>query len=165
MGRIVMDVYETIKNIRAKCDIYVAPDLVATIIDDNYYMGSNNISETEGYGITKDDTYEDRFMKILKEENIFINCGMLAFIPMLNECDIFSVVDDTIKITQEEYDENADENEVYFGILIEKDSSNYMIGIIDLCNCKVESGFREIKKSNDGLYKKLAEIIDEMIIS
>ena len=165
MRCIVMDVYETIKNIRAKCDIYVAPDLVATIIDDNYYMGSNNISETEGYRITKDDTYEDRFMKILKEENIFISCGMLAFIPMLNECDIFSVVDDTIKITQEEYDENADENEVYFGILIEKDSSNYMIGIIDLCNCKVESGFREIKKSNDGLYKKLAEIIDEMIIS
>ena len=160
-----MDVYETIKNIRAKCDIYVASDLVATIIDENNYMGSNNISEIEGYGITKDDSYEDKFMKILKEENIFIICGMLAFIPMLNECDIFSVVDDTIKITQEEYDENADENEVYFGILIEKESSNFTIGMIDLCNCKVESGFREIKKSDDGLYKKLAEIIDEMIIS
>ncbi len=160
-----MDVYETIKNIRAECDIYVAPDLVATIIDENNYMGSNSISETEGYGITEEDSYEDKFMKILKEENIFINCGMLAFIPMINECDIFSVVDDTIKITQEEYDENADENEVYFGILIEKDSSNYRIGMIDLCNCKVESCFREIKKSDDGLYKKLAEIIDEMIIS
>ena len=160
-----MDVYETIKNIRAECDIYVAPDLVATIIDENNYMGSNSISETEGYGITEEDSYEDKFMKILKEENIFINCGMLAFIPMINECDIFSVVDDTIKITQEEYDENADENEVYFGILIEKDSSNYRIGMIDLCSCKVESCFREIKKSDDGLYKKLAEIIDEMIIS
>ncbi len=160
-----MDVYETIKNIRAKCDIYVAPDLVATIIDENNYMGINNISEIEGYGITKDDSYEDKFMKILKEENIFISCGMLAFIPMINECDIFSVVDDTIKITQEEYDENADENEVYFGILIEKDSSKYIIGMIDLCNCKVESGFREIKKSDDGLYKKIAEIINEMIIS
>ena len=160
-----MDVYETIKNIRAKCDIYVAPDFVATIIDENNYMGSNNLSETEGYGIKKDDSYEDKFMKIMKEENIFINCGMLAFIPMINECDIFSIVDDTIKITQEEYDENADENEVYFGILIEKDSSNYRIGMIDLCNCKVESSFKEIKKSDDGLYKRLAEIIDEIIIS
>ncbi|WP_407416022.1 hypothetical protein [Methanobrevibacter sp.] len=160
-----MDVYETIKNIRAKCDIYVAPDLVATIIDENNYMGSNTISEIKGYGITEEDSYEDKFMKILKDENIFINCGMLAFIPMINECDIFSVVDDTIKITQEEYDENAKENEVYFGILIEKNSSNHRIGMIDLCNCKLESGFREIKKSDDGLYKKLAEIIDEMIIS
>ena len=37
--------------------------------------------------------------------------------------------------------------------------------MIDLCNCKVESGFREIKKSDDGLYKKITEIINEMIIS
>ena len=160
-----MDVYESIKNIRAKCDIYVAPDLVSTIIDENNYMGNNNILEIEGYEISDEDSYEDRFMKILKEENIFINCGMLAFIPMLNECDIFSVVDETIKITQEEYDANAQENEVYFGILVKKDSSDYIIGMIDLCNCKVESGFREIKKSESGLYKKLAEIIGEMIIS
>ena len=160
-----MDVYETIKNIRAKCDIYIASDLVSTIIDENNYMGSNNISEIQGYGITKEDNYEDKFMKILKEENIFITCGMLAFIPMLNECDIFSVADDTIQITQEEYDENAQENEVYFGILVKKDSSDYIIGMIDLCNCKVESSFRAIKKSDDGLYKKLAEIIDGMIIS
>ena len=36
--------------------------------------------------------------------------------------------------------------------------------MIDLCNCKVESRFREIKKSEKGFYKKIAEIIDEMII-
>lgn len=160
-----MDVYETIKNIRAKCNNYIEPDLVATIIDDNGYMGSNNISEITGYGISDDDSYEDRFLKILKSENIFISCGMLAFIPMFNECDIYSVADETIEITQEEYDENAKENEVFFGILIEKDTSNYTVGLIDLCNCKVESCFREIKKSEKGFYKKIAEIIDKMIIS
>lgn len=159
-----MNVYESIKNIRAKCDNFIEPDLVSTIIDDNKYMGSNNIMETAGYGITDDDTYEDRFMKILKSENIFISCGMLAFIPMLNECDIFSIADKTIKITPQEFNENAKEKEVFFGILIEKNTSNYTIGIIDLCNCKVESHFREIKKSEKGFYKKIAEIIDEMII-
>lgn len=46
-----------------------------------------------------------------------------------------------------------------------KNTENYTIGIIDLCNCKVESGFREVKKSDDGFYKKLDEIISEMIIS
>lgn len=160
-----MNVYESIKNIRANCNNYIDPDLVATIIDENHYMGNNNIMEITGYGISPDDSYEDRVMKILKEENIFINCGMLAFIPMLNECDIFSVSDETIKITQEEFDLNAQEKECYFGILIEKNSSNYTLGIIDLCNCKVESSFREVKKSDDGFYKKLDEIINEMIIS
>ena len=160
-----MDVCKTIKNIRAKCDIYVASNQVATIIDDNHYLGSNIFCEIEGYGITIKDSYEERFMKILKRENIFVNCGMLAFIPMINECDIFSIADETIKITQEEFDENAKEKEVYFGFLIEKNSTNYTIGVIDLCNCKIESCFREIKKSNTGLYKKLEEIIDDMIIS
>lgn len=61
-------------------------------------MGSNNISEMTGYGISEADSYEEKFMKILKCENIFISCGMLAFIPMLNECDIFSVDDETIKV-------------------------------------------------------------------
>ena len=160
-----MNVYKTIKNIRAKCNNYIEPDLVSTIIDDNGYMGSNNIQEITGYGISDRDSYEERFLKILKKENIFISCGMLAFIPMINECDIFSVADETIKITQEEFDENAEEKEVFFGILIEKNTANYTVGIIDLCNCKVGSCFREIKKSENGFYRKIAEIIDEMIIS
>ncbi len=160
-----MDVYKTIKNIRSKCNNFMDPDLVATIIDENYYMGNNNILEITGYGISDDDTYEIKFMKILKEENIFINCGMLAFIPIVNECDIFSFRDETINITQEEYEKNAHENELYFGILIEKDTSDFIIGTIDLCGCKVESSFRAIKKSDDGLYKKLTEIIEKEIIS
>ena len=149
-----MNVYESIKNIRAKCDNYIEPDLVSTIIDDS------NIMETAGYGIADDDTYEERFMKILKIENIFISCGMLAFIPMLNECDIFSIADETIKITPQEFKENAKEKEVFFGILIEKNTSNYTIGIIDLCNCKVESRFREIKKSEKGFFEPPRRVDD-----
>ena len=160
-----MNVYESIKNIRTKCNNYVEPDLVSTIIDDNHYMGNNNISEMTGYGISQDDSYEEKFMKIIKHENIFINCGLLAFIPMLNECDIFSVADKTIKITQEEFNEYGKEKEVFFGILIEKNTSNYTIGIINLCSCKVGSCFREIKKSENEFYKKIDEIINEMIIS
>lgn len=30
-----MDVYKTIKNIRSKCNNFMDPDLVATIIDEN----------------------------------------------------------------------------------------------------------------------------------
>ena len=43
-----MDVYKTIKNIRSVCNNYMDPDLVATIIDENYYMGSNTIDEMQG---------------------------------------------------------------------------------------------------------------------
>ena len=165
MRRIVMDVYETIKNIRSFCDNYIDPDLVTTIIDENNFMGKNNIAELEGYDFSDDDKYEERFMKVLKKENLFISCGMLNFIPIINECDIFSLNDDTIQITQEEFDENCEEQEVFFGILIEKDSDKYQIGIIDLCNCKVGSSFRPVKKSDSGFYKKLDEITREMIIS
>ena len=160
-----MDVCKTIKNIRASCNIYAEPNLVATVVHENYCMGTNNINEIEGYGITDDDSYEEKLLKVLKEENIFINFGMLSFIPMINECDIYSVHDETIKLTQEEFDENSDEKEVFFGIMIEKNSDNYIIGVIDLCNCKVESRFRPLKNSNSTLYKKLAEIINERIIS
>ena len=52
-----MDVYETIKNIRSVCNNYMDPDLVATVIDDNYYMGSNSIDEMQGYDISDDDSY------------------------------------------------------------------------------------------------------------
>ena len=88
MRIIVMRINETIKNIRASCDNYVDKDLVATIIHDNYYMGTNNILEFNEYGIEKDDSYEKRILKILKHENIFLAAGMYTFIPVINECDI-----------------------------------------------------------------------------
>ena len=48
-----MKVDETIKNIRASCDNYVDPNLFAFIIDDDNYMGTNNILEVKGYGFLK----------------------------------------------------------------------------------------------------------------
>ena len=160
-----MDVRKTIENIRSSCDNYMDPNLFAFLIDDDNSMGTNNILEIQGYSIADDDSYEEKLLKIHKSENIFMSCGMMTFMPIINECDIFSLNDDTIQITQEEFDENCEEQEVFFGILIEKDSDKYQIGIIDLCNCKVGSSFRPVKKSDSGFYKKLDEIISEMIIS
>ena len=54
-------------------------------------MGSNNIGELKKYGIKNEDSYVEKVLKVLKHENIFITFGMLAFIPMFNECDIFSI--------------------------------------------------------------------------
>ena len=77
-----MDVYETIKNIRSVCNNYMDPDLVATVIDDNYYMGSNSIDEMQGYDISDDDSYEEniytvgcmhagRFPGCMREQRVF----------------------------------------------------------------------------------------------
>ena len=89
--------------------------------------------------------------KVLKEKIRKIEYDIIISSPLLRAKHTAQII-------------NAKEKEVFFGILIEKNTSNYTIGIIDLCNCKVESHFREIKKSEKGFYKKIAEIIDEMII-
>lgn len=73
-----MNIYETIKNIRATCDNYIDPDLLSFIIDDDNYMGANNILEINGYNIKDNDTYEERLIKIHKSENIFLPCGMIT---------------------------------------------------------------------------------------
>lgn len=62
-----MKIYETIKNIRASCNNYIDPDLLAFIIDDNNYMGENNILKISGYDINEEDTYEQRLVKISKK--------------------------------------------------------------------------------------------------
>ena len=54
----VMNLKETIKNIRASCNNYMDPDLLAFIIDDDDYMGTNNILEITTYDIIADDSYE-----------------------------------------------------------------------------------------------------------
>lgn len=159
-----MNINETIKNIRASCDNYVDKDLVATVIHDNYYMGTNNILEFDEYGIKSGDSYEDRILKILNYENVFLAIGMFAFIPVINECDIYSVKDYNIKMTQEEFDKYAYEKERIFGILIKKNSSDFIIGSTDLCGCSIEASFEEIEKSNLKFYKKIEEIIDDSII-
>lgn len=155
---------ETIKNIRASCDNYVDPNLVATVIHDDYYMGTNNITELTEFGININDSFEEKILKILKHENVFLNIGMYAFIPILNECDIYSTDDFNFKLTQEEFDKYANEKERVFGILIKRDSSDYIIGSCDLCGCGIDAAFKQIEKSDLDFYKKLEEIIDKRII-
>ncbi|WP_405303432.1 hypothetical protein [Methanobrevibacter sp.] len=159
-----MNISETIKNIRASCDNYVDRDLVATVIHDNYFMGTNNILEFEDYGIEKDDNYEKRILKILKHENVFLAIGMYTFIPVINECDIYSVKDYNLKLTEEEFEKYANEKERIFGILIKKDSDDFIIGSTDLCGCSIDASFKEMEKTNLDFYKKLEKIIDELII-
>ena len=159
-----MNLSETIKNIRASCNNYIDQDLVATVIHDNYYMGSNNISELEQYDISIDDSFEEKILKILKHENVFLDIGMYVFIPVINECDIYSTQDYNLKLSPEEFEKYSNEKERIFGILIKKDSTDYIIGSCDLCGCSIDAAFKEIEPSNMEFYKKLKEIIDSKII-
>ena len=164
MRHFVMNIKETIKNIRASCNNYVDPNLFAFIIDDDFHMGTNNILEIEGYGIGNNDTYEERLMKIHEKENIFLPLGMMTFMPIINECDLFCEKDYNLKLTQEEFNENADEEEKLFGILIKKDSDEYIIGKTDVCNCSIDASFKKIEKDDSEFFKKIEEIISKKII-
>ena len=159
-----MNLNETIKNIRASCNNYADPDLVATIIHENYYMGTNNILEFSDYDIENHDNFEDRILKILKHEHVFFAVGMLTFIPIINECDIYSVNDYNLKLTQEEFDKYAQEKERIFGILIKKDSNEFILGTTDRCGCKIDASFKETKKSDSKFYRKIEKIVDNLII-
>ena len=159
-----MDVKKTIKNIRATCDNYVDPNLLAFLIDDENHMGTNNILELNDYGITDDDGYEDRLIKILKHEHIFLPIGMMTFMPILNECDIFSENDCSLQLTQEDFDKYSDAEEKLFGILIKRNSNEFLIGKTDVCSCSVDASFKELEKSDSEFYKKIKEIIDSKII-
>ena len=159
-----MNLSETIKNIRAFCNNYTDPDLVATIIHENYYMGTNNILEFSDYDIKNEDNFEKRILKILKHEHVFFAAGMLTFIPIINECDVYSVNDCNLKLTKEEFEKYAQEKERIFGILIKKDSNDFIIGTTDRCGCKIDASFKEIEKSNSNFYKKIEEIVDNLII-
>ena len=160
----MINVSETIKNIRSTCNNYVDPDLVATVVHDNYYMGSNNIEDLDKFDIKKEDSFEEKILKILKYENVFLNIGMYAFIPVINECDIYSTTDYNLKLTDEEFEKYANEKERVFGILLKKNSAEFIIGSCDLCNCSIDAAFKEIEPSDFDFYKKLKEIIDSKII-
>ncbi len=160
----MINVSETIKNIRSTCNNYVDPDLVATVVHDNYYMGSNNIEDLDKFYIKKEDSFEEKILKILKYENVFLNIGMYAFIPVINECDIYSTTDYNLKLTDEEFEKYANEKERVFGILLKKNSAEFIIGSCDLCNCSIDAAFKEIEPSDLDFYKKLKEIIDSKII-
>ncbi len=159
-----MNLKETIKNIRATCDNYVDPDLLAFIIDDDNHMGTNNMLEIKGYGITNDDSYEDRLLKIHNDENIYLPLGMMTFMPILNECDIFSTEDYNLQLTPEEFDKYSDNQEKLFGILVKKGSDEYIIGKSDTCNCSLDSSFEKLEKTDSEFYKTIEKIVKEKII-
>jgi len=159
-----MNLKETIKNIRATCDNYMDPDLLAFLIDDENYMGTNNILEIDGYDISDDDSYEQRLLKIHKSENIYLPVGMITFMPILNECDIFSFEDYNLQLTPEEFEKYADREEKLFGILVKKDSDEYIIGKSDTCSCSVDSSFEEYEKTDTEFYKTIEKIVKEKII-
>ena len=58
----------------------------------------------------------------------------------------------------------ANEKERIFGILIKKDSNDFIIGSTDLCGCSIDASFKEIEKSDLDFYKKIEEIIDTLVI-
>ena len=101
---------------------------------------------------------------IHKNENIFLPCGMITFIPVLNECDIFSTKDYSLKLSPEEFDKYCEQEEKLFGILIKKDSTDYKIGQTDVCNCSITASFKEFRKADGKFYKKIEEIIESKII-
>lgn len=160
-----MDVKKTIENIRATCKNYMDPNLLAFIIDDDGYMGTNNILEIEGYGIEDGDTYVERLLKIHENENIFLPMGMMTFMPIINECDIFSTRDYHFELTDEEFSMYFDEEERLFGILIKKNSADYIIGKSDTCNCSIDSCFEKLEKTDCELYSTIEKIVNEKIIS
>lgn len=159
-----MNLSETIKNIRTTCNNYIDPDLFAFIIYDDNHMGTNNILEIEGYGIGDDDTYEERIVKIHEKENIYLPLGMMTFMPILNECDIFSVDNYNLQLTPEEFKLYGDEQERLFGILVKKGSDEYIIGKSDTCNCSMDSSFEELEKTESEFYSTIEKIVKEKII-
>ena len=160
-----MDLEKTITNIRASCNNYMDPNLFAFIINDNMYMGTNNILEIDGYDIKNSDSYEERLLKIAKSENIFLPVGVMTFMPILNECDVFSDDDYHFELTLEEFDLYSSGEEKLVGILVKKDSSNYTIGKTDVCNCSVDASFEKLVESDCEFYKKIKEIVESKIIS
>ena len=159
-----MNLNKTIKNIRATCNNYVDPNLLAFLIDDDNYMGTNNILEIEGYGITDNDTYEERLFKIAKSENIFLPLGMMTFMPILNECDLFCENDHHLELTPEEFDIYADNEEKLFGILVKKNSDDYIIGKTDVCSCSIDASFEKLEKTDCEFYNTIEKIVKEKII-
>ncbi|MDO5849334.1 MAG: hypothetical protein Q4P18_07350 [Methanobrevibacter sp.] len=159
-----MNLEKTIENIEKTADSYIDPELVSTIVYDNYTLGTNDFNSLNEYGIQKDDSYAKKVLKVLEKENVFINLGMLTFAPVINECDIYSTEDCTIQLTAEEFEKYGHLKDKYFGILFSKNSQDYVIGVCDLCGCKIDACFRELEDTDDALIKKIKEIINDKII-
>ena len=103
-------------------------------------------------------------MKIHKSENIYLPLGMMTFMPILNECDIFSVDDYNLQLTPEEFSEYGDQQEKLFGILVKKGSDEFVIGKSDTCSCSVDSSFEKLEKTDSEFYETIEKIVKEKII-
>ena len=160
-----MNFKKTIENIRSTCASYIEPDLLSFIISDDYLMGTNNILDIEGYDIENEDNYEERLIKIHKSENLFIPLGMMTFMPILNECDLFSTKDYNLKLTPDEFEKYSDEQEKLFGFLIKKDSDEDLLGKTDTCSCSIDASFQEFEKTDSEFFKTIEKIADEKIIN
>lgn len=160
----MINIRETIKNIQANCDNYADPELVCVVINDDNTMGTNNILQLEDYNVNPEDSYEENVLRVLEHKDIFLTCGMYAFVPVINECDIYSTEDYNFRLTDEEFKKYAHEKERLFGVLIKKNKFDYLIGSTDLCNCSADASFIEIEKTDLDFYNKLEEIIKEKII-
>ena len=133
-----MDLEKTIKKVKNSCDSYIDSDLAINHINKDYFI----LNSPSDY--------------------VFINCGLVVPIPLLNEFDIYSVKKETVKVSQEEFKEFTPLTERYFGILcINKEE--YILGTIDLYQCSINSVFIPLKKSNKTLYKKLDEIATSLM--
>ena len=158
-----MNIEKTIQNIRKTCTNYVDPDLLVFIINDDNLMGTNNILEINDFNISDDDSYEERLLKIHKKKNIFLPVGMMLFTPIINECDLFCQKDYNFKLSKEEFEKYYDEKERLFGILIKKNSDEYLIGKTDTCSCSIDSAFEELEKTDLNFYTTIEKIINEKI--
>ena len=67
-----MNLKKTIENIEKTADSYIDPELVSMIVYDNNSLGTNDFNSLTDYNITKDDSYADKVLKVLKHENVFI---------------------------------------------------------------------------------------------
>lgn len=156
-----MNVKKTVEHVQENCESYVDPELVAVVITKDNYLGPNNIGELRDYGIEEKDSYSEKVLKVLNKEKIFLNLGLVTFAPFVNECDIYSMKDCTLKLPEDVFEKYSHFKDKYFGILIDED--DWSIGICDICGCKVDSSVEELEKSDDVFYEKLREIAEENI--
>ncbi|MCQ2972018.1 MAG: hypothetical protein MJ209_01815 [archaeon] len=127
-----MNLEKTINNVKSLCESYVEPESAIVHINKDYFI----MKEPSDY--------------------IFINCGLFIPAPFFNEVDVYSVDKDIVSLTEEEFLKYGGLGEKYFGILVKEEA--YTFGYIDLCDCKIDSGFTELKESNNPLYNKIVEI-------
>ncbi|MCF0227094.1 MAG: hypothetical protein HUK28_07315 [Methanobrevibacter sp.] len=159
-----MNLKKTIENIEKTADSYIDPELVSMIVYDNNSLGTNDFNSLTDYNITKDDSYADKVLKVLKHENVFIYLGMITFTPIANECDIYSTKDYKLKLTEEEFEKYGSLKDKFIGVLFKKNSEDYVIGCCDICGCSIDACFREFEETDDTLIRKIREIFEEKII-